>query len=62
MRISNASLKIISDSRGENTLEAELKSEKFFASASVPSGKSTGSHEAFVLKPKLALKTTLYVK
>ncbi len=56
MKILDAGLKIIQDSRGKETLEAQLKSDKFSASASVPSGKSTGSHEAFVLEPKLALE------
>jgi len=55
MKISDVSLKIILDSRGKETLEAELKSDNFSALASVPSGKSRGAHEAFVLEPKLAL-------
>jgi enolase len=56
MKISDANLKIILDSREKETLEAELKSDKFFASASVPSGKSRGKHEAFVLEPKKAIE------
>ena len=56
MKISNADLKIILDSRGQETLEVELKTDKFSALASVPSGKSRGTHEAFVLEPKLALE------
>ncbi len=57
MRIIGASVKIISDSRGNETLETGLRSDKFFASASVPAGKSTGTHEAFVLEPqKVILK------
>lgn len=56
MTISDASLKIILDSRGSETLEAELKSENLSVSASVPSGKSRGAHEVFVLEPKLALQ------
>jgi len=56
MKIIDANLKIILDSRGKDTLEAELKTDKFSASASVPSGKSRGKHEAFVLEPKLALE------
>ncbi|PIP92047.1 phosphopyruvate hydratase, partial [Candidatus Wolfebacteria bacterium CG18_big_fil_WC_8_21_14_2_50_39_7] len=43
-------------SRGQDTLEAELKSGDFSAIASVPAGKSTGAHEAFVLEPKKALE------
>ena len=55
MRFTDANLKIISDSRGNDTLEAELKSGNFSATASVPAGKSRGTHEAFVLEPKKAL-------
>lgn len=56
MKISDADFKIIEDSRGKNTLEAELKTGSFFALASAPSGKSRGAHEVFVLEPKLALR------
>ena len=56
MKILNINLKIILDSRGKETLEAELKSADFSASASVPAGKSRGTHEAFVLEPKKALE------
>jgi len=56
MKISDVNIKIIQDSRGQDTLEAELKSGDFSAIASVPAGKSTGAHEAFVLEPKKALE------
>lgn len=56
MKLFGADLKIILDSRGQETLEAELKSDKFSATASVPAGKSRGTHEAFVLEPKKALE------
>jgi len=56
MKISDANLKIILDSRGQETLEAELKTDKFSASASVPSGKSRGKHECFVLEPKKTIE------
>ncbi len=56
MNFTDANLKIILDSRGEETLEAELKADKFSALASVPSGKSKGAHEAFVLEPKKAIE------
>ncbi|PIU98190.1 phosphopyruvate hydratase [Candidatus Wolfebacteria bacterium CG03_land_8_20_14_0_80_40_12] len=56
MKISDANLKIILDSRGKETLEAELKTDEFSTSASVPSGKSKGTHEAFVLEPKKAIE------
>jgi enolase len=55
MKLSEAELKIILDSRGEETLQAELRAENFSASASVPSGKSRGAHETFVLEPKQAV-------
>ena len=56
MRIIGASVKIISDSRGNETLEAGLRSDNFFASASVPAGKSIGTHEVFVLEPGKAIE------
>lgn len=62
MKLSDAQLKIILDSRDKETLEAELKSGEFSASASVPSGKSTGSHEAFVLEPKKAIEKGQKIK
>jgi len=57
MKITEANLKIILDSRGKETLEAELcgTSADLRGIASVPAGKSTGAHEAFVLEPKKAL-------
>lgn len=54
MKILGISIKIIKDSRGKDTLEAELKADNFSALASAPSGKSRGAHEAFVLEPKMA--------
>lgn len=62
MRLNEVNLRIISDSRNKETLEAELKSGEFLTSASVPSGKSTGSHEAFVLEPKKALEKFEQIK
>ncbi len=62
MNFFDVNLKIILDSRGQETLEAELKSDKFLAMASVPAGKSTGVHEAFVLEPKLALEKFQEIK
>src|SRR3989344_8096553 len=56
MKLANAALKIILDSRGEETLEAELTNERVTAFASVPSGKSRGAYEAFVLSPKEAVQ------
>ena len=55
MRIDDISLKIIPDSRGKDTLEVEMKSGNFIVTASVPSGKSTGVNEVFVLEPQKAI-------
>jgi len=62
MKIFDINLKIILDSRGKETLEAELFSGDFSAKASVPAGKSTGAHEAFVLEPKKALEKFAEIK
>ena len=40
------------DSRGNPTVEAEVFSENRSATAIVPSGASTGTHEAFELRDK----------
>ncbi|MFX1296596.1 MAG: phosphopyruvate hydratase [Promethearchaeota archaeon] len=42
----------ILDSRGNPTIETEVFSEKYFARAAVPSGASTGTHEALELRDK----------
>lgn len=55
MKIKDINLKIILDSRGKETLEAVMTDGRISVSASVPSGKSTGSHEVFVLDPQKAL-------
>jgi len=62
MRIIGANVKIISDSRGNETLEAGLRSDNFFASASVPAGKSIGTHEVFVLEPGKAIEKLEEIK
>lgn len=62
MKISDINLKIILDSRGKDTLEAELFGGDFSAKASVPAGKSTGIHEAFVLEPKKAIEKFKSIK
>lgn len=43
----------ILDSRGNPTIEVELYTEEFIGSAAVPSGASTGSHEALELRDNL---------
>ncbi len=70
MKIKDINVKMILDSRGKETLEAVMFAERsgqgktqngaegdgdISAGASVPSGKSTGSHEVFVLEPEKAL-------
>lgn len=55
MKIDGIQIKIIPDSRGQDTLEAKMISGDFESSASVPSGKSTGATEAAVIPPVKAL-------
>ncbi|MBI3638539.1 phosphopyruvate hydratase [Candidatus Wolfebacteria bacterium] len=55
MKLSDINLKIISDSRGEDTIEVEVAAENLKASASVPVGKSKGAHEACATEAKDAL-------
>ena len=55
MKIAEINLKIIPDSRGQDTLEAVMKSGSFSVISSVPAGKSRGKHEVFVLEPSKAL-------
>lgn len=68
MKISDVQLSVIKDSRGQDTLEAHIVGEGFDVKASVPSGKSTGEHEAAVVAPLVAaekfssLKKTLLSK
>ncbi|MHA1131937.1 MAG: phosphopyruvate hydratase [Candidatus Helarchaeota archaeon] len=50
--IKNVTARWILDSRGNPTVEAEIFSEKSSARAAVPSGASTGSHEALELRDK----------
>lgn len=55
MKIEDIKLKIIADSRGQDTLEATLKSGSFESIASVPAGKSKGKFETTSIKPSLAI-------
>src|SRR3989338_7683544 len=50
MRIDHVEAKTILDTRGRPTVEATLYANAVSAIASVPSGKSTGSHEACELR------------
>lgn len=57
MKIKKAEIKIILDSRRQETLAAEFENEKGDSvKASVPSGKSRSDYEAFVLNPDEAKK------
>ncbi len=67
MKIIDGQIKIIKDSRGHDTLEAHLlaregEGKNAVAFASVPAGKSTGAHEAFVLNPKEAFEKFSEIK
>jgi len=55
MRIEGVRVEIIRDSRGADTLQAWMNGDGFDVQASVPSGKSTGAHEAHALEPSRAL-------
>lgn len=50
MRIDRLEAKSILDTRGKPTIETTISANTFSATASVPSGKSTGSHEACELR------------
>lgn len=62
MKISDIQLKIIPDSRGNDTIEALMESAGIEVFASVPSGKSTGSNESFVLPPQKTLEKITWIK
>ncbi len=62
MKIDDIQLKVIPDSRGQDTLEAEMISGETSAVASVPSGKSTGKNEAALIPPKNALEKIPWIK
>lgn len=54
MKIQDAQLRVIKDSRGADTVEARILSGGVWFHASVPAGKSTGVHEAAVIAPSAA--------
>jgi enolase len=56
MRIDRVIAKSISDTRGRATVETTLSAGSLLATASVPSGKSTGSHEAVELDAARAIE------
>lgn len=55
-RIRSLRLRVISDSRGEPTVEAEVRTPRAEGRASAPSGASRGKWEAAVVHPPLALR------
>ena len=56
MKIEDIKLRIIADSKGKDTLEAEMESGGIRVVASVPAGESTGKNEAKVIAPRAALE------
>jgi len=61
-KIDDIKLKIIKDSRGEDTLEAVMRSGAFEVSSSIPKGKSRGEREAYLINPDQALSNFEKVK
>lgn len=62
MKIDDIKLKIIPDSKGKNTLEAQMHSDGIGVTASVPAGESKGKNEAKVIEPKKALEKIEWVE
>lgn len=62
MKISKINLRIIQDSRNQDTLEAEFFSNEFTATSSVPAGKSKGKFETVSIEPTIALQKLEKIK
>lgn len=62
MKISQINLKIIQDSRGQDTLEAEMILEDLSVISSVPAGKSKGKFETISVEPEICLQKFKDVK
>jgi len=62
MRINDIILKIITDSRGQETLKATMKSGNIEVSSSIPQGKSKGEKETSVLEPHTASRKFEMIK
>lgn len=62
MKISNLYLRVIKDSRGEDTLEAKMISGNLDAISSVPAGKSKGKHEVVSIAPQICLQKLEEIK
>jgi enolase len=56
MKISQINLRVIQDSRGEDTLEAGMFFGSLNSVASVPAGKSKGKFEVFSIQPSIAVQ------
>ncbi len=61
MKIDRINLRVIPDSKGKDTLEAEMESGGVKVTASVPAGESTGKNEAKPVDPKKALVKVKWV-
>jgi len=62
MKIDDIILKIISDSRGQETLKATMKGGNIEVSSSIPQGKSKGEKEVYVLEPHSAIRKFEMIK
>jgi len=62
MKINNVFLKIILDSRGQETLRATMKSGGIEVSSSIPNGKSRSDSEAYILEPHSAIRKFEIIK
>ncbi|MDD5760804.1 MAG: enolase C-terminal domain-like protein [Candidatus Pacebacteria bacterium] len=62
MKIDNILIKIIQDSRGEETLKAIMRSGDIEVSSSVPRGKSTGEKEVFLRDTRTAVRKFELIK
>ena len=62
LKIKDIILKIIPDSRGQETLRATMKSGGIEVSSSVPHGKSRSDSEAYILEPHSAIRKFEMIK
>jgi len=62
MKIDDIILKIILDSRGQETLKATMKSGNIEVNSSIPQGKSKGEEEVCVLEPHSAIRKFEIIK
>lgn len=62
MKLTDIQTKKILDSRGSSTIQVMLTTEDGLYEASVPAGKSTGTHEAAVIDPEMAEDTLSVIR